>query len=151
MTAENGIHLLSQSLTLTTLRSIMKPFPEYGFLKLYFLPRNSFLLYSNRIQVIPGKRTMRSFTLKLSHGPIRHWIWLQVSYHCPGIVRVHQGQVFLPDPQMILFPSQSLFFPTYFRWGNHMFQIAQDITVYALSPNSTPFHFHKGPGLDNEL
>lgn len=34
-----------------------------------------------------------------------------------------------------------------------MFQIAQDITVYALSPitNSTPFHFQKGPGLDNEL
>lgn len=34
-----------------------------------------------------------------------------------------------------------------------MFQIAQDITVYALSPiiNSTPFHSQKGPGLDNEL
>lgn len=42
------------------------------FLKLYFLPRNAFLLYSNLIQVISGKRTMRPFILKQSHDPIRH-------------------------------------------------------------------------------
>lgn len=34
-----------------------------------------------------------------------------------------------------------------------MFQTAQDITVYGLSRmiNSIPFHFQKGPHLDNEL
>lgn len=70
MGAENGIHLVSQSLTLTTLWSIIRPFLrfyyEHGFVK---LSRNSFLLYSNLIQVIHGQEAMRSFILKQSHGP----------------------------------------------------------------------------------
>lgn len=114
-----------QSFTLTTLWSIINPFLrlcyEYRFLK---LSRNSFLLYSNLIQVIHGQKAMRSFLLKQAHGLYQKLNlttnYLQLSRNIQCASRPSLLSRTSPDDHLSL--QVSLFSPIDFRWGNHMFQ-----------------------------